>query len=313
MIENESERCTFSSIITVREGNAKLFAEMRSPLLHLDTWLDSLILDRKVSSGTRLVISAITDDPGAASYLSAQKLADQATVNVATVVRTAQFLGFSGWPAMKSELRHRYLATMTSEGLLTEHAIPRTGLTQATIAADMRNLAVIARTIDDEQVKRVARTIAGARRTAVVASGSYAAPGIQLSHMGQMMGHDIELLTSSGTALVNRIKLLGEGDCFLACNLWRSSKFVHSVAEIVKARGASIIVFADRRTPLSDLADEALIVPSEGVSFVPSLVGAMSVVQAVLAELATINPEQTTTALRDVERLWTALDLVEPV
>lgn len=50
-------------------------------MLHLDTWLDSLILDRKVSSGTRLVISAITDDPGAASYLSAQKLADQATVN----------------------------------------------------------------------------------------------------------------------------------------------------------------------------------------------------------------------------------------
>lgn len=282
-------------------------------MLQLETWLESLILDRKVSSGTRLVVAAIKDDPGAASYLSGQKLADKASVNVATVVRAAQFLGFSGWPAMKSELRHRYLATMTSEGLLSEHSAPTTGLTQATIAADMRNLAVIGRSIDAEQVKRVAGIIAGAGRTAIVASGSYAAPGMQLSHMGQMMGHDIELLTSSGTSLVNRIKLLGEGDCFLACNLWRSSKFVHSVAEIAKARGARVVVLADRRSPLSDLAEEAFIVPSEGVSFVPSIVGAVSVVQAILAELATINPERTTAALRDVEALWTALDLVEPV
>lgn len=282
-------------------------------MLQLDAWLESLLLDRKVSSGTRHVLAAIKDDPGASSYLSAQKLADQASVNVATVVRTAQFLGFPGWPAMKSELRHRYLATMTSEGLLTEHAIPNTGLTQAAIAADMRNLNVIARTISEEQVKRVAGIIATARRTAVVAAGSYAAPGIQLSHMGQMMGHDIELLTSSGTSLVNRIKLLGEGDCFLACHLWRSSKFVHSVAEIAKARGARVVVLADRRSPLSDLAEESFLVPSEGISFVPSIVGAMSVVQAILAELATINPDKTTTALRDVEALWKALDLVDPV
>ncbi|WP_166792412.1 MurR/RpiR family transcriptional regulator [Cryobacterium sp. TMT1-66-1] len=258
-------------------------------------------------------MATIKGDPAAASYLSAQKLADRSSVNVATVVRTAQFLGFSGWPAMKSELRHRYLATMTSEGLLAEHSAPAAGLTQATIAADVRNLTVIARTIDSEQVKRVAGIIAAARRTAIVASGSYAAPGIQLSHMGQTMGHDIELLTSSGTSLVNRIKLLGAGDCFLACNLWRSSRFVFSVAEIAKARGARIVVLADRRSALSDLADEALIVPSEGVSFVPSIVGAVSVVQAILAELATINPEQTTAALRDVEALWAALDLVEPV
>ncbi len=282
-------------------------------MIQFDTWLESLILDRKISSGTRLVVAAIKADPGASSYLSAQKLADQACVNVATVVRAAQFLGFDGWPAMKSELRHRYLATMTSEGVLAAHATVTTGLTQATIASDLSNLNVLARTIDDEQVKRVAAIIADAGRTAVVAAGSYAAPGIQLSHMGQMMGHDIELLTSSGTSLVNRIKLLGEGDCFLACHLWRSSKFVHSVAEIAKARGARIVVLADRRSPLSDLADEAFLVPSEGISFVPSIVGAMSVVQAILAELATINPEQTTAALRDVEALWAALDLVEPV
>lgn len=279
----------------------------------LNDWLESLTLDRKVSSGTRFVVAAIKADPGAASYLSAQKLADRASVNVATVVRAAQFLGFSGWPAMKSELRHRYLATMTSEGLLEEHSTSTTSLTQAAMAADLRNLNVIARSIDEDQVKRVAGILANARRTAVVATGSYAAPGIQLSHMGQMMGYDIELLTSSGTSLVNRIKLLGEGDCLLTCNLWRSSKFVHSVAEIAKSRGAHIVVLADRRSPLSDLAEEAFLVPSEGVSFVPSIVGAISVVQAILAELATINPQQTTASLREVEALWAALDLVEPV
>jgi RpiR family carbohydrate utilization transcriptional regulator len=286
-------------------------------MAQLGAWLDSLVLERKVSAGTKAVLKVIELDPAAASYLSAQKMASRAAVNVATVVRTAQFLGFSGWPALKLELRHRYLATMTSEGLLTEHAATNTDasidLTHATLANDLDNLTVLSASIDPDQVKRIAAAIAQSRRTLVIATGSYAGPGIQLSHLGQMMGHDIELITSSGTSLVNRLRVLGPEDSIFFCNLWRSSTFVSTVAELSKERGARLLVLADRRTALSDLAEEAIIVPSEGVSFVPSVVGAVSAIQAILAELAAIDPERTISALREVETLWSALDLVDPV
>ena len=284
-------------------------------MAQLGAWLDSLVLDRKVSTGTGVVLKVIESDPAAASYLTAQKLAKRAAVNVATVVRTAQFLGFSGWPALKLELRHRYLATRTSEDLLAEHSSTAlgAGLTQATLTNDLENLTSLAANIDPEQIRRVAAVIATARRTLVIATGSYSAPGIQLSHIGQMMGHDIELLTSSGTSLVNRLRVLGPEDCIFFCNLWRSSSFIATVAEIARDRGARVLVLADRQTALSDIAEEAIIVPSEGVSFVPSIVGAVSAVQAILAEIAAVDPERTISALREVETLWNELDLVDPV
>lgn len=281
-------------------------------MLQTDQWLDALVLGRKTSAGLESVLNIIRLDPVAASFMSTQDLADRADINVATVVRAAQFLGFSGWSALKSELRHRYLASMTAENLMREHDDIDAGSTSATFANDVQNLRVLMESVDLAQVRQVATIIADAPRTLVIATGSYAAAGYQLAHMGQLMGRDIELHTAVGTALVNRIRLLQPGDCLVSCNLWRSSKFVVDVARLCADRGARVVAIADRRTAVTDLAEEAILVPSEGVSFVPSIVGAVSAVQALLAEIAAYDPQRTTAALRDVEHMWSRLDLVDP-
>lgn len=281
-------------------------------MLQIDEWLGSMILGRKPSAGINAVLNVVRQDPAAASFMSAHQVAERANVNAATAVRAAQFIGFSGWSAMKAELRHRYLATMTAEKLLDEHGGAAPGPARSTLANDADNLRTLQGTAPEEGISRLAAMIAGAQRTLVIATGSYAAAGYQLAHVGQMIGHDIELHTSPGTGLVNRIRLLQEGDCVLSCNLWRSSKFVPEIVRLCVERGLRIAAIADRQTSITDLAEETILVPSEGVSFVPSIVGAVSVVQALLAELAAVDPARTTAALHDIEGMWSALDLVDP-
>ena len=281
-------------------------------LLQIAEWFEGLALGRKASPGIEAVLQILRSDPGPASFMSTQDLASRANVNVATVVRAAQFLGFSGWSALKSELRHRYLASLTAEKLLHERPFPSAGLAGTSLALDSQSMSRLASGASAEQIARAAAMLASARRTIVLATGSYAAAGFQLAHMGQWMGRDVELHTASGTSLVNRLRMLAPGDVLVSCNLWRASKFVAETVRIAEQRGIRILAIADRQTGITDLAEEALIVPSEGVSFMPSIVGAVAVVQALLAELASIDPTRTMAALKDTEELWAELDLVDP-
>ena len=244
--------------------------------------------------------------------MSTQELASRANVNVATVVRAAQFLGFSGWSALKSELRHRYLASLTAEKLLSERSASPVGLAASSLTNDVRNMTQVAASITPEQLTRAATVLAAADRIIVLATGSYAAAGFQLAHVGQWMGRDIELHTASGTALVNRLRMLKPGDALVSCNLWRASKFVLEVVRVAAQRGIRIVAIADRQTAITDLAEASLLVPSEGVTFMPSTVAAVATVQALLAELSSIDPDRTMSALRDTEELWGELDLVDP-
>lgn len=275
-------------------------------------WFDGLALGRKASPGIESVLTILRTDTGRASFMSTQDLASRANVNVATVVRAAQFLGFSGWSALKSELRHRYLASLTAEKLLSERSDSAAGLAGSSLANDVRNVTRAAASISPEQLSRAAAILAAADRIIVLATGSYAAAGFQLAHVGQWMGRDIELHTASGTALVNRLRMLKPGDALVSCNLWRASKFVLDVVRVAAQRGIRIVAIADRQTAITDLAEEALLVPSEGVTFMPSTVAAVATVQALLAELSAVDPARTMAALRDTEELWGELDLVDP-
>ena len=281
-------------------------------MLQIADWFEGLALGRKASPGIEAVLHVLRSDTGPASFMSTQDVATRANVNVATVVRAAQFLGFSGWAALKSELRHRYLASLTAEKILTEHPFPSSGLAGTSLALDAQTMSRLATSASAEQVGRAAAILASANRTIVLATGSYAAAGFQLAHMGQWMGRDIELHTASGTSLVNRLRMLAPGDVLVSCNLWRASKFVAETVRVAEQRGVRIVAIADRQTGITDVAEEALIVPSEGVTFMPSTVGAVAIVQALLAELASIDPARTMAALRDTEELWSELDLVDP-
>ena len=281
-------------------------------MLQISDWFEGLMLGRKASPGTDAVLNILRTDAGRASFMSTQDLASRANVNVATVVRAAQFLGFSGWSSLKSELRHRYLASLTAEKLLVERSVPPSGPAGASMTTDVQNMARLAHTMRPEQLARAAAILGAAERTIVLATGSYAAAGFQLAHVGQWMGRDIELHTASGTALVNRLRMLRPGDCLVSCNLWRASKFVLEVVRVAAQRGIRIVAIADRQTGITDLAEVALVVPSEGVTFMPSTVAAVATVQALLAELSSIDPERTMAALRETEDLWGELDLVDP-
>lgn len=271
----------------------------------LPEWIRARLGSQSPGRGTAQVLTRLHTHPRQMSFASTAEAAQLAGVNAATVVRAAQLLGFSGWPPLRSEMRSRYLSGLSASEVLAEHDAGRDGPAWATLRRDVRNLQELALTLDEEQIARVAQTLAAARVTLVLGSGSFAAPGLMLAHLAQTIGHDVRLHRAGGTSLFNAISLLGEGDALVVFHLWRTpTQILNAMA--AAPPGVRVILVGDQaRSDLVELSDELVLIPSEGSSMFPSLVAAVTVAQATIAALVAIDGPAAAAASDRAEQLWT--------
>ncbi|AXH96410.1 MurR/RpiR family transcriptional regulator [Ornithinimicrobium avium] len=265
--------------------------------------------DRTAGRGVAKVLRVLGAQPRQVSYASTAEVSASAGVNAATVVRAAQLLGFSGWPALRSEIRSRYLSSLSASEVLSEHGTGGDGSAAAAVRRGTHNLQDLSLVLDQAQIDRVAGAIAGARVTLVLGSGSFAGPGLQLSHLAQTIGHDVRLHRTGGTSLFNEVSLLREGDCLIAFLLWRTPwQILHAMQ--AAPPGVRIVLVCDQtRDELVTLADEFVHVPSEGSSMFPSLVAPTVVVEATLAALVARDPDAAAAASDRAELLWSRYGL----
>ncbi|MET9798274.1 MurR/RpiR family transcriptional regulator [Nocardiopsis alba] len=273
-------------------------------------WIEETSARGRPGRATERVLGVLRDEPRFASYATAAEVAERAEVNVATVVRAAQHLGFSGWPALRVELRSRYLSSLSAGEVLAEHSESGADPVRAAVRADRENLRLLERTLEPERIEAIAAAIHGSRCTLVLGSGTFAAPGVQLSHAAVIMGYDVRIHDSAGTVLTNALARMGEGDLVVVCDLWMLPVALRRAVEIAAERSVRIALITDRReSPLVSSADEVVVVPSEGAGMFPSLTAAMTVVHAILAELARVGGEKALESVRTAERLWRDAEL----
>lgn len=278
----------------------------------LEAWLTAR-LSGALGTRSRRVLDVLITQPELAAYAATADIAQRAGVNAATVVRVARQLGFSGWSELRRELRSRYLASLSSAQLLDEHPrIPNP--TGASLRRDLTNLRTVLGTLQHSAVQEVAAAIAGARKTVVIGSGSFAGPGIHLAHVGRQLGYDVTMQRLGGTHLAGTLQYLGAGDVLLAINFWRLPGEIVEAVRIADERSVTTCVLTDMESsPLAAVARHLIAVPSEGTSTFPSLVSGMAVVNALLAELAQRDPDRTERALRTMEQLWQRLGIIYEV
>ena len=276
----------------------------------IQEWVGRRVEGVGLGPAANRVVKILVTQPHLASYATTADLASRANVNVATVVRTARQLGFSGWPELRLELRSRYLASLSATEMLAEHVGTAGDPVTDAVRQDIENLQLLSRTLEVDVVRNMAGAIREARRTVVIGSGTFAAPGLHLAHAGTTMGLDVRLERHFGTQLANAVHHLGPEDCLVAINLWWLPRQVLQATGIASERGSTVCVLTDIRTsPLAEHADQMLVIPSEGASTFPSLTPAASVVHALLAEIVKLGGEESRQAILGAEETWSRMGL----
>lgn len=269
----------------------------------LQSWLDQRRPER-VGRKTAAVLSVVASQPGRASYGTVQEIAVLAGVNIATVTRSAQALGYGGWSEFQRDLRGVYLSHLSAPEVAQQHGSPGRPAA-ASLQQDRENLVLLGRSDSAATLQAAAAVLARGRRSWVVAEGSFAAVALAMAHNMRLAGYEAEAVLEGGVGVANRLAQTRSDDTVVVISLWRLYEGSVHAAKEARRKGAQVVVVTDVANPtLRDVADVLVTVPAEGVAFFPSLTCSIAAVQAIVSELATLDAERTRAAVQAAEDEW---------
>lgn len=269
------------------------------------------------SKGQRLIAKYIEEHSDKVAFMTASRLGATVGVSESTVVRFATEIGYSGYPALQQAMQEMIRSKLTSVQRLemTSSNIAPERLLDAVLEQDIDILRRTKETVNREDFYRAADALQRAQRVYILGAGSSLALATFLSHYFRLVFDTVHLVeaTSEATILQQMIHA-GEGDAIIAISFPRYSKKAAKALQYASDRGVSTIAITD--SPLSPLARHAshvLLARSDMVSFVDSLAGPLSLINALIVTVAIRRKGEVADTLRKIENIWDEYGVYEKV
>lgn len=211
----------------------------------------------------RRVVDAIAADLAAAVECTAQELADRIGVGRASVIRTAQALGYDGYPQMRVALARELAFTASRD----EHDGTALGTVRTAVERFGRHLPHLTAALTDEAVERFVAALDESARVVVVAAGLSAPLGLDAAMRLSSAGRPAEYLPDT---LAQQIaaRTLEPGSVALVLSGSGANEASLEAAAAGRAAGATVLALTSfARAPLVSRADIALVIPQVIGSF----------------------------------------------
>ena len=241
-----------------------------------------------LSKSQKVVAYYILENWQAVAYKSARTLADELSVSQSTILRTADQLGFNGFPALQEALQGVISEKVSILSQLDLAATEEKKLGSGTdeIAKVLRlheaNLQKTFRQLDAEVVKRVASILLEAERVAVLGMRSSAAIAHCLGFNLSFIRGNVQVFNSD-YMLLEYIASMNYADALVVASFSRYTMAAIEVARTAKQRNCKVVAITDNMTsPLIAIADESFIVSTTSRHINHSFMAAIAVVDAIL-------------------------------
>ncbi len=269
------------------------------------------------SKGQRAIARYIQDHPDQVAFMTASKLGATVGVSESTVVRFATEIGYPGYPAMQQAMQEMIRSKLTSVQRLemTSRNVPMEKLLDAVLDQDIDILKRTKENMDREAFYRAADALVGAKKVYVLGAGSSLALATFLAHYLRLIFDTVQLVEATSEAtILQQIVRAGKDDAVIAISFPRYSKKAAKTLRYASDRGMVTVAITD--SPLSPLAEHAshlLLARSDMVSFVDSLVGPQSIINALLVTVAIRKKQEVADTLRKIESIWDEYGVYEKV
>ena len=269
------------------------------------------------SKGQRLIAKYIEEHSDKVAFMTASRLGVTVGVSESTVVRFATEIGYSGYPALQQAIQEMIRNKMTSLQRLemTSSNIERERLLDEVLDQDIGILKRTKESISHEDFYRAADALVKAPQVYILGAGSSLALATLLAHYLRLVFDTVQLVeaTSEATILQQMIRAKG-GDAVIAISFPRYSKKAVKTLKYASDRGLSTIAITDSPlSPLAQFSSHLLLARSDMVSFVDSLVGPLSVINALIVTVAIQKKDEVAETLKRIESIWDEYSVYEKV
>jgi DNA-binding MurR/RpiR family transcriptional regulator len=201
-----------------------------------------------------------------AVYLSAARIAELLDVSHSTVVRTAQAIGFEGFPDLQAALQEHFLGQVNSASvylhgsrrLISELSDPNesaASILQRVMLTDARNIESLTPQISVPDFERAVDLLSGAPTVYVIGLRSSAPLALNFSIGLRQIRPNCVLLQPIYGDLVDQVAPMVEGDVLFSVCFGRYMRETLTCMEYARKVKATVITVTD--TPLSPAAKRA--------------------------------------------------------
>ena len=241
----------------------------------------------------------LIDHPADAALLSMREQARSAGVSAPTMVRLAHVLDFPDYAALRRAFQQSVVGNRSPLPIPGRFGRRASALQSAPAGARMRRLApaMLEAQVEDvrsvetlnspAQIDAVVDAIAGAKRVGFLGVRSSFAIAFYFRYGYNLIATNGVLFDGLGGFLLDQAEALERGDVLVAISQSPYSAPTVLAIEAAKKRGVTLIALTDSGlSPLARLATHALLLRTESISFFPSMIAPLALVEVLLAGLA---------------------------
>jgi len=257
-----------------------------------------------LSPARRRLVENILDHLDVAVFLSSPELAMRFGTDPATVVRTVQALGYTGFAEFSRELRAHFIANVNPYRVMAAGAGDHKGAAfhiARSVQRDSQNIQRLHDTLDPAELAAIGKRLLACRRVLVVA-GDLEHPLAEFLAYS-LSGLDISATAPAGEGLtLLRQRTLTARDGVIGIAFRRCLRVPVEAVRVGRETGAFTLAISDEvSTPIARAAEKIVIASIEGESYASSYVAPMSAINALLVACAHADPKRSLSLLKPTE------------
>jgi DNA-binding MurR/RpiR family transcriptional regulator len=261
-------------------------------------------LDNLSPAERRLARVLLTSYP-IAGLESVARFAERAGVSPPTVTRFITKLGFRGYPEFQESLRHEFQARLSSPLARYRDEPKSDSAVNDALDAATHNLKTSQELLSERDLKEAVELLADVRRRVLVLGGRVSATLARyLTGQLHLLRPGIALVDAERSAPAQQLIDMRKTDVLVVFDYRRYQPDTIESARIAASRGCNVILFTDPwLSPASAFARQVLVTSVDMVGPFDSLVGAVAVVEALVAAVLRRLGPKAEARMQSLERL----------
>ena len=257
---------------------------------------------RGLSSSQRRIADCVLGRMNEAAFWGVEEMAERSQSSVATVVRFAQKLGYTGF----MELRQALVAQAKKQDRTGEAFFLAPAEAAATLVEvarrDVQNIEQMVHGVNENLMLAVVEALLASRHRVVIGRGISQLMASQLAYLLTQAG--LPTIEGSSADFAAQAANLGPQDLLVAFSFQPYSSETLDAATYAKKRGIPLLAFTDRlRAPLARMADHVLPVTGENLLYAYSLASFSVLAHALATAVAARDRDGSFKRLREAEQV----------
>jgi DNA-binding MurR/RpiR family transcriptional regulator len=272
---------------------------MSAPKLPL---LNRIHSARGLSPSQRQIADCLIANMNEAALWGVEDLAAKSQTCVATVVRFAKKLDYSGYLEMRKALVGAAKKHYGRGEQLLQAPMQASATLLEVVRRDLRNLETLVQAVDESLLQRVVKQVRDSRIRLIIGDGVSALMARQFAYL--LINTGLPVMEGNPADFATQVGLLDSKDLLVAISITPYTQETLDAAAYARKRGIPVLAFtASLNSPLAKSATLALPIPGENLLFSHSVTAFGVLAHAIATSIASQTPQQTLSKLREVERV----------